>query len=550
MNKFLHLLIFLLFVNCISLQLHAQQIRNTYRFFNTLSTTEPTCAEDLIPTKGLNVQCQPTTAATSGQFITDTISSSNIIRAVYKNNLNWGLKYLNTNGVISKTYTIQLYVKVVNFNKFYTRIIDLSDGVEDDGIYFTNFNTPAPTNNRCLNFYPNGNFGVCPFFNNSTYYLLTFTRNDVTKLIDIYVNNQLFTSYNDAAGFYTSTAGKPVHIFRDDPIGFACEDGEANFAYLSFANFYSSQADVLLVYQNLNTLVNTVDFSVSTASACSGEAVEFNYTGNIAANATQYNFNWNWNGGSVISGTGRGPFVVQWSNTGIKNITLTITGGGCASNLINSKQVDITQGIDYRIDTSICPNTSYEGYSTAGQYTDTFRRVLQCDSIRTVNLSITKVDAPNLGNTQSLCEVDSIILNPGNFITYLWQDGSTQKTFTVKKAGLYKVIVSNKCTNGQTQVQVKDANCSINFPNTFTPNKDDKNDKFKILTERILYQYQLVVYNRYGQKVFESIKAEDGWDGKFNGNDAEQGVYTWVCSFKKSSVDVPQLLHGTIMLIR
>jgi gliding motility-associated-like protein len=547
MNRFIHICLFLVFA--VTYNLHAQQIRNTYRFFNTLGTTEPTCAEDLIPTKGLNVLCQPNTAATSGQFITDTISSSNIIRTVYKNNLNWGLKYLNTNGVIRKTYTVQLYLKVVNFNNFYTRIIDFSDGVEDDGIYFTNYNLTPATNNRCLNFYPNGNFGICPFFNDSTYYLLTFTRNDATKLIDIYVNNQIFTSFNDAADFYTGAIGRPVHIFRDDPVGFACEDGEANFAYLSFANFYSSQADVSLVYQNLNALVNTVDFSVSNASVCTSSAVVFNYTGNIPTSASQYVFNWNWDGGTVVSGTGRGPYVVQWNTIGTKTIELNISGGGCTANLINSKQIVITQGINTRIDTSICSGTSYEGHNAAGQYIDTFIRPLQCDSIRTVNLSFINVEMPNLGNTQNLCAGDSIILNPGNFTSYLWQDGSTQKTFTVKKAGLYKVTVTNKCTSAQTQVQIKDANCSIYFPNTFTPNKDGKNDKFKILTERILYQYQLVVYNRYGQKVFESIKPEDGWDGKFNGNDAEQGVYTWVCTFKKSSADVPQLLHGTIMLI-
>jgi gliding motility-associated-like protein len=546
MNK---LILICLFILCgISSDLHAQ-IRNTYRFFNTLSTTEPTCAEDLIPTRGLNVQCQPSTAATSGQFITDTISS-NIIRPVYKNNLNWGLKYLNTNGVINKTYTIQLYIKVVNFNKFYTRIIDLSDGAQDDGIYFTNFNTPPPINNRCLNFYPNGNFGICPFFNDSTYYLLTFTRNDITKLIDIYVNDQQFTSFNDAAGFYTSTAGRPVHIFRDDPIGFACEDGEANFAYLSFANFYSSQADVSAVYQDLNALVNTVDFSASSTSVCTGEGIVFDYTGNIPVSASQYTFNWNWNGGAVISGTGRGPFVVQWNTTGPKNIILTISGGGCASNLTNNKQITITQGLRTEIDTSICLGASYEGYSTTGQYIDTFIRPLQCDIIRIINLSIINLVPPNLGNTQALCVGDSIILNPGNYTSYLWQDGSVKNTFTVKKAGLYAVTVANKCTSAQAQVLVKDANCSIYFPNTFTPNKDGKNDKFKILTERIFYQYKLNIYNRYGQKVFESIKPEDGWDGKFNGNDSEQGTYVWVCSFKKSSVDVSQMLRGTIMLVR
>ena len=198
----------------------AQQVRHSYRFYNNLSTTDGDCAGDLIPTRGLNVQCNPSTAATSGAFITDTLTSG-ISRVVYHNNLNWGLKYLNTTGVIQKSYTVQMYLKVTNFNSFYTRIIDLSNGVADNGIYFTKVGVPAPARDRCLNFYPNGNFGICPFFNDTTYYLLTFTRDSVSRIIDIYVNNQLFTSFNDLANFYIGAVNRPVHIFRDRP-GWFC----------------------------------------------------------------------------------------------------------------------------------------------------------------------------------------------------------------------------------------------------------------------------------------------------------------------------------------
>lgn len=363
-------------------------VRHTYRFYNNLSTTEKDCGPDLIPAQGLNKLCQPA-ASTSGKFITDSLSFSNVSlsRTVYHNNADWGIKYLNPDGVIAKTYTVQLYLKVVNFNQYYTRIIDFSDGRQDNGIYFTNYELPTPSDKRCLNFYPDGNFGTCPFFNNYTYYLLTFTRNDTTKKIDIYVNDQLFTSYNDAADFYVSVKGKPVHIFRDDPVGFACEDGEANFAYLSFANYYSNRADVLAVYNNIATIVNTASFSIVPEPVCTGQNVTITYNGNIPDTAKNYLFNWTWDGGNIISGNDRGPFVVNWNKAGTKNIALQITSGECIqSSITNTQQIALD---DF-------PN-------------------------------------PVLRSNGILCTGDSIELSPGNFNSYLWQDGSTQSRFQVKK---------------------------------------------------------------------------------------------------------------------
>ncbi|MEP6675356.1 MAG: gliding motility-associated C-terminal domain-containing protein [Ferruginibacter sp.] len=527
------------------------QVRNTYRFYNTLSTTEADCAPNLLAVNGLNLLCQAVTAPSTGMFISDALSPSTITRTVYHNNLNWGLRYTNTDSVIGNTYTIQIYLRVTNFNNAYTRIIDFSDGVQDNGIYFTNFNTPGPSSDRCLNFYPNGNFGICPYFNDHTYYLLTFTRNNVTKKIDIYVNDQLFTSYYDGANFYVGTAGKPVHIFRDDPVGFACEDGEANFAYLSFANFYSTQFDVSSVYQNLNTLVSTADFSLSASDVCPGKSITVNYTGNIPATALQYFYNWNWDGGNVISGSGRGPYVVKWNNTGTKTIILNITGTSCGAAISNSKQLTVTaSGNVTQIDTTICAGTSAYGHSSTGTYSDTIHHPQECDSIRNINLKVISTTAPDIPATLVLCTGDSIILSPGDYDSYLWQDGSTQKTYTVKRPGMYSVTVSNKCIVTTSQAQVTESNCSIYFPNAFTPNKDGRNEQFKILTNRLFAQFNLAIYNRYGQKVFESASTEPGWDGSFKGSNAEAGSYVWICSFRTDAAAALQTMRGSILLLR
>ncbi len=480
------------------------KVINTYNFYNTLSTTEADCANDLIPEVGLTTTCENSTAPTAGEFIIDTISSNKIQRTVYHNNLNWGLKYLNADGVIEKSYTVQLYIKVVNFNMYYTRIIDFSNGKEDNGIYFTDFNTPPPAEERCLNFYPTGNFGTCPFFNNKTYYLISFTRNDLTKTMDVYVNDQLFTTYHDAADFYTSTKNKPVYLFRDDSIGFACEDGEANFAYLSFSNFYSSAADISSDYKNITRVANPNDFTIQSQPICKGQPVTINYSGDISGSDNSYKFKWNWDGGNVISGSNRGPYKVSWSNAGIKEIQLNITGGACPTSITNSKKISVMSDM---------PHPKFE----------------------------------SVGN---LCAGDSLVLSPGNFLSYLWQDNSMDSIYKVRTPGLYSVTVSNGCGSASAQINIAQSICDIFFPTAFTPNNDGLNDKFKILSDLHFSVFNLQIYNRYGQKIFESKNPSVGWNGKLNGQDQAQGGYVWYCKLKKSSSDKIQNLKGIVVLIR
>ena len=526
--------------------LYAQRVSNIYRFYNTLSTTEPTCAEDLTPVMGLNGKCVPSVATPTGGFIADTIF--NIYRKVYHNNINWGLKYLNTKGVIAKTYTVQMYIKVTNFNMFYTRIIDFSNGTADNGIYFTNYNTPPPNDNRCLNFYPYGNYGPCPFFNNHTYYLLTITRNDQTKKIEIYVNDDLFTTYLDVDDFYTSVAGRPVLLFRDDPVGFACEDGEANFAYLSFANYYSSQSDVSSVYQNINAIANGADFSVSSTAVCPGSEVTVNYTGNISAASGQFTFNWAWDGGTIIAGSGAGPYTINWATEGVKTINLSIVGG-CANNAIaSSKQIAVNGALTTTTDTVICPGQSYFGYTASGTYSKTFTTASGCDSTSTVNLTVLPFLAPDLGKANTVCMGDSLILNPGTFDSYLWQDGSVKNTYVVKTAGLYYVTVAAKCGTANARLQVDESNCDVYFPTVFTPNGDNKNDVFRILTAAAVQKYKLSIFNRYGQMIFETTDVAKGWDGTLHGQRQNQGTYVWYCTYTRSNIT--HQVKGNIVLVR
>ena len=62
----------------------------------------------------------------------------------------------------------------------------------------------------------------------------------------------------------------------------------------------------------------------------------------------------------------------------------------------------------------------------------------------------------------------------------------------------------------------------------FTPNNDGKNDLFKILGAYNVNDYHLLVYNRQGQKAFETIAYNQGWDGRVRGQLQNAGVFVGI----------------------
>ncbi|MEN8116292.1 MAG: PKD domain-containing protein [Bacteroidota bacterium] len=71
-------------------------------------------------------------------------------------------------------------------------------------------------------------------------------------------------------------------------------------------------------------------------------------------------------------------------------------------------------------------------------------------------------------------------------------------------------------------------------PNAFSPNAPNEEDReFRIYSEGVSDEgYQLFIFNRWGEVIFESQSQHNGWDGKMrNGNFAPAGIYTWVLKY-------------------
>jgi gliding motility-associated-like protein len=202
-----------------------------------------------------------------------------------------------------------------------------------------------------------------------------------------------------------------------------------------------------------------------------------------------------------------------------------------------------------------CQGTPYilpsgKAVYTAGSYTDTLLNKAGCDStITQVNLEVLdRPTKPNLGRSANLCLGDSLTLNAGTFMSYLWQDGSTAATYQAKSGGVYWVKVSdvNGCFSADTVV-ITQIYCSpIRPPSAFTPNGDGINDLWNIEGLQYFLNCTVMVYNRSGQQVFKSTGYSQPWDGRYGARNLPPGTYYYVINLKNNSPPIT----GPVTIIR
>lgn len=87
------------------------------------------------------------------------------------------------------------------------------------------------------------------------------------------------------------------------------------------------------------------------------------------------------------------------------------------------------------------------------------------------------------------------------------------------------------------------------IPTAFSPNGDGMNDKFRVMN-RDLVKFRLQVYNRWGEKVFETSDFTSGWDGTFKGVEQEMGVYVWICDYMLQGQTKSTVARGNVTLFR
>jgi gliding motility-associated-like protein len=95
-----------------------------------------------------------------------------------------------------------------------------------------------------------------------------------------------------------------------------------------------------------------------------------------------------------------------------------------------------------------------------------------------------------------------------------------------------------------------DVTADVDLPTGFTPNGDGRNDEFKPLGSALYTsEYDFRIWNRWGQEVFRSTEPSYGWDGTYQGQPAQTGVYAYVITYKNVFGEA-KIKKGNVTLVR
>ena len=91
----------------------------------------------------------------------------------------------------------------------------------------------------------------------------------------------------------------------------------------------------------------------------------------------------------------------------------------------------------------------------------------------------------------------------------------------------------------------------IYVPNSFTPDGDEFNQTWKpSILGTDIYGYELRVFNRWGEVIWESNDLNIGWDGTYQGRKVATGIYVWTISLKNQNDDGKEEFNGTVNILR
>ena len=277
-----------------------------------------------------------------------------------------------------------------------------------------------------------------------------------------------------------------------------------------------------------------------------------------------------WNTGdtlSFITVKDSGTYSVNCILTGCGEISDTIRVSYPKSTILNlGSDIELCEGATFDIKaqsgfTSYLWNTG-ETTSTisvkdSGNYYVIASEdcVIQIDTIKVSFEEILdlKVD---LGNDTTICKngVNSTITlkSTSSLPNYLWNTGETTAELIVNKKGWY-MLESNLNCGVLKSDSIYVYECPIdtllgqNFPDAFSPNDDNINDELDFSKYNTTIT-ELSIFNRWGEIVYSS-NVKFSWDGKFNGNNSQIGVYIYKIRYQNAFGKLDEK-RGLISLLR
>ncbi len=267
-----------------------------------------------------------------------------------------------------------------------------------------------------------------------------------------------------------------------------------------------------IVLTVINQQPASVDISVAGNNACLGDTLVFTAHGSNAGNAPVYNW--------MVNGSRTGVQGPVWSTSSLRGGDLVFCqlqpGSGACSSLPDSSNL-ITALINDTPSVHIFPPDTVVVRGGVVQF------------------------RPQVSGTVS---------------SYIWSPSSSlanplllnASTIPLHNDMIYTLtVISDKGCRGVGKAAVR-IFTSLYMPNAFTPNGDGVNDQFRIPARTTIQLKEFSIYNRWGELVFTTSQAAQGWDGTYQGKKQNTGVYIYVIRGATINGDIS--VKGHVMLIR
>ncbi|KAA5533320.1 PKD domain-containing protein [Taibaiella lutea] len=424
---------------------------------------------------------------------------------------------------VSQTVHFETDAIHVDFN------IDLFKGCVNDTIRLTNLSTVNSTykwNFGDGTFPPDTTLNPTHIYQTQNVYFIKLIATDTNGCVDstlkqVNTLHPLNAAFTSSADTICLSEGAPV-VFTDQSVGATSwnwnfgEGSPVNTQNASYTFTQHGAHNVRLVIHDDIPCYDTVYHIVQVDSVpyfsiaqdkhvmCAGEQLDF--TSDFYA-TTLRSISWNFGDGSQWNQSGATSH--HYENPGIYWINVDADFGVCGiSHAMDSIVVNAFPIVDLGPDSVLCLNAS----------------------------AIRVADLHNTGDPS---------------IQWAWNTGATTPFIEVNTPGTYSVTATkNDCSTTESITINKD--CYNDIPNVFTPNGDGVNDYFypKQLLSKGVVGFSMTVFDRWGQKVFESNTPNGrGWDGKFNNKVQPMGVYIYQMSVVMKNGRTEEFT-GNVTLVR
>ncbi|MBI1838482.1 MAG: gliding motility-associated C-terminal domain-containing protein [Flavobacteriia bacterium] len=303
-------------------------------------------------------------------------------------------------------------------------------------------------------------------------------------------------------------------------------NGTLNTGILTSTTTYTLNGVVLnnspycakILNQSISIIVEippVISFIPDVITGCAPLSVNF-------TNTTSNSYNCTWNFGDGATGSGCGTVNHVYQQAGCYDVTLNAeSSNGCASFLVMPNLVCV----------EAVPLASF-------------------------------TPSPDI---ISLLNPTSTMINSSiNAVTYSWNfgDGTSSTeinpshTFVIGEEQNYTITLTAYSLSGCQNTAVAgikvEEKLIYYIPNTFTPDDDKFNQTFQPIFSSGYdpYEFNMLIFNRWGEIVFESNNAKIGWDGTYGEKLVEDGTYTWKINFKLKSTDEKKLITGHVNILK